>query len=220
MKPFPACYRARYRAANCHRGFPSFLNGGGERRVGKGFSHERTNSRFIHSRWTVSWKDNRARTRVASLPRLLVCRSRAANCVRQSPTFLPSSFSFSASFPRGNARLQGLTRPGLGSAASLSNGTSTSWLDDSTSTRVCIPSSRRLSSHLPEITRKLHPVSKPDSQTRKDLRIARESFCPSPFLTQFRAVFSRSRAIYLRTKLSGFLSSLFSSNDNKIVELL
>lgn len=128
MKPFPACYRARYRAANCHRGFPSFLNGGGERRVGKGFSHERTNSRFIHSRWTVSWKDNRARTRVASLPRLLVCRSRAANCVRQSPTFLPSSFSFSASFPRGNARLQGLTRPGLGSAASLSNGTSTSWL--------------------------------------------------------------------------------------------
>lgn len=97
MKPFPACYRAaRYRAANCRRGFPSFLNG--ERRVAKrkakGFSHERTNSRFIHSRWTVSWKDNRARTRASSFAdrEPLIASSR-------SPKLLFARLFFPSLFP-------------------------------------------------------------------------------------------------------------------------
>lgn len=174
MKPFPACYRARYRAANCHRGFPSFLNGG-KGGLEKDFpTRGQTRASFI--------VDGPCRGRIIERERELpLPRSRAANCVRQSPTFLPLLFSFSASFPRGNARLQGLTRPGLGSAASLSNGTSTSWLQrplECVYLRVVAypPICPKLRS-----MRKLHPVSKPDSQMRKDLRIARESFCPSPF---------------------------------------
>lgn len=129
MKPFPACYRAaRYRAANCRRGFPSFLNG--ERRVAKrkakGFSHERTN--FIHSRWTVSWKDNRARTRASASSfadsEPLIASSRSPKLLFARLFFLFSLLS-SPFFQRVTPRIN---EAGSRCAASPSNGTSTSWL--------------------------------------------------------------------------------------------
>lgn len=127
MKPFPACYRAaRYRAANCRRGFPSFLNG--ERRVAKrkakGFSHERTN--FIHSRWTVSWKDNRARTQASASSfadrEPLIASSRSPKLLFARLFFLFSLLS-SPFFQRVTPRIN---EAGSRCTASPSNGTSTS----------------------------------------------------------------------------------------------
>lgn len=220
MKPFPACYRAaRYRAANCRRGFPSFLNG--ERRVAKrkakGFSHERTN--FIHSRWTVSWKDNRARTRASASSfadrEPLIASSR-------SPKLLFARLFFSSPsslHPFSNAWLQGLTRLGLAAPPRLPMVRRPP--DFNVHSSVYIPSSRHLSSHLPEITLDAPTPSRSsrlemrfwDAEGFKDRqRILLSVSFSIRFLTQFsflRAVFRTSE--YFPMESSGLLS-LFSSN--------